>query len=79
MGGCDLQIEIGILLLRFESDTPCHVYDKGGGSLRAFRRARLIDAMVQRKSKWEEDIEEMTFRMHAAKQIMLYGAPQEGS
>ena len=32
-------------------DTPCLVYDKGGGSLRAFRRARFIDAMAQRKSE----------------------------
>ena len=38
-GGCDLQIEIGRIGFGLGSDTPCHVYDKGGGSFRAFRRA----------------------------------------
>ena len=33
------RFEIGDLDFGFGSDTPCHVYDKGGGSLRAFRRA----------------------------------------
>ena len=40
-GVCDLQIEIGGLDFGFGSDTPCHAYGKGGGSLRAFRRAHL--------------------------------------
>ena len=30
------------------------------------------------KVKWEEDNEEMPCRMHVAKQVMLYSAPQEG-
>ena len=38
-GVCDLQIEIGDMDFGFGSDTPCHAYGKGGGSLRAFRRA----------------------------------------
>ena len=36
----DLQIEIGRIGFGLGFDTPCLVYDKGGGSLRAFRRAR---------------------------------------
>ena len=80
-GVCDLQIVIGGLDFGLGFDTPCHAYGKGGGSLRAFRRARFIDAMVQwcsGKVKREEDNEEMPCRMHVAKQIMLYSAPQEG-
>ena len=32
-GVCDLQIVIGGLDFGFGSDTPCLVYDKGGGSI----------------------------------------------
>ena len=38
-GVCDVQIEIGDLDFGLGFDTPCHAYGKGGGSLRAFRRA----------------------------------------
>ena len=37
-----MQIEIGRIGFGFGSDTPCHAYGKGGGSLRAFRRARWV-------------------------------------
>ena len=40
-GVCDLQIEIGRIGFGLGFDTPCHAYGKGGGSLRAFRRAHL--------------------------------------
>ena len=38
-GGCDLQIEIGILISGFGSDTPCHAYGKGGGLNRSAHSA----------------------------------------
>ena len=43
-----LQVESEVVDLCFGFDTPALAYGKGGGSLRAFRRARLIYAMVQR-------------------------------
>ena len=35
------KFEIGDFGFGLGSDTPCHAYGKGGGSLRAFRRARF--------------------------------------
>ena len=35
----------------FGSDTPCHAYGKGGGSLRAFRQAYLRTTKIER---WKE-------------------------
>ena len=74
-GVCDLQIEIGILIfrLRIRHAVPCLRQGRRIQSLRAFRRARFIDAMVQwcsGKVRREEDNEEMPCRMHVAKQIM---------
>ena len=43
-----LQVESEVMDLCFGFDTPALAYGKGGGSLCAFRRARLIYAMVQR-------------------------------
>ena len=42
------RFEIGDMDFGFGFDTPCLVYDKGGGSLRAFRRAWFL-------MQWFED------------------------
>ena len=46
-GVCDLQIEIGDMDFGFGSDTPCLAYGKGGGPLRAFRRAYLRTTRIE--------------------------------